>query len=56
MGKGILGEGSALAIGRDSEGAGIGDSEFLVTLGKVDGGGGMESLQRLESEGLAKGV
>lgn len=55
MGKGILGEGSALATGRDSEGAGIGDSEFLVTLGKVDGGG-MESLQRLESEGLAKGV
>lgn len=39
MGKGILGRGSALAIGRDSEGASMGDMEFLVTLEEVNGGG-----------------
>lgn len=39
MGKGILGEGLPPAIGGDSGGSGMGDSEFLKTLGVVYGSG-----------------
>lgn len=39
MGKGILRGGLCPAISRDSGGAGMGDSEFLVAMGVVHGGG-----------------